>query len=129
MVQKLLKVVLLGCFLTLVSVPAMAQEAMEEEELNFQYAYGTIQEITTDKMVLLEYDFESEKEVEVSYLMDADIVFENFNSIADIKVGDDVDVAFLEENGQKVAALIAIDDSEQDEQDLGTDSMDSPGQE
>ncbi len=87
--------------------PAKETPAVAEEETEF--SFGTIKSINANQLVVSEYDYESNADVDVTYQVAANATFENVASLKEIAVGDSVDVDFLVENGQKKAVAITVE--------------------
>lgn len=87
------------------------------------YSFGTVKSISATAITLEEYDFEGdlEKTIDVSYVINAETEFDNFEKIDELKVDEDVEVYFVEENGQKVAISLAKDEGLED---LGDEAYD-----
>lgn len=81
------------------------QEEEYVEEMG-DFAFGEVVSVAADKIVILDYDLEKDMEVEVAFVINTETEYENVESIADIKAGDEVSVTFEEKDGQKVALVI-----------------------
>jgi len=85
------------------SVCANVVVAQEETE----YSYGTVSNVSTNKIVVVEYDLESDEEVDVTYVINPSTKIINVNSINDISAGDSVDISYEIVDGKNVAATNA----------------------
>ena len=83
------------------AAPAAADET--------EFSYGTVKSAGADQLVVSEYDYDSDKDVDVTYSVPAGTKFENVASAQEIKVGDAVDIDFLVKDGQKVASAITVE--------------------
>jgi len=73
--------------------------------------------ITSNQIIIAEYDDETDKELEVTYTIDPEVELKNVNALKDISVGDSVDIEYVVRNGKKVAKVIAVEKpSEAEEQ-------------
>jgi len=99
----------------------IAQPAVADET---EFSYGTVKSIGTDQLVISEYDYDSDKDVEVTYSAPAGTKFENVTALQEIKAGDAVDIDFLVKNGQKVASAITVEKPTAEDEDvaLGADA-------
>ena len=95
--------------------------AAEEEE---EYSYGTVTSISGDQLVVSEYDFETDKDVDVTYTVDAKAEFENISKLADVKAGDSIEIDYVVRDSKKVATFVAVDKG--DTAALGTDEAAAP---
>lgn len=81
--------------------------AQEVEETEF--AWGIVASISSDKITVKEYDFDSDQETEVTYNIGADVELDNIKSLSDIEIGDSVDIEFMRESENKVATSISVE--------------------
>lgn len=108
---------LASCFLPLWAQEAPEQAAPTEAaiepsaaiEEETEFSYGTVKSVTADQLVVSEYDYESDKDVDVTYSVPADVKLEGASSLKDIAVGDAVDIDFMIKGDQKVASMITIE--------------------
>jgi len=92
-----------------------------QEEENAEYTYGTIIEVKKDanEIVISEYDWEADEEVEITYSVDADIKIENADTWKNIPNGTYVDVEYVtDENGKRVANYINAYEPEEETGDV-----------
>jgi hypothetical protein len=87
----------LGILLLGVAATAMAQEAG-----SMDFTYGTVSKVMDNKIVLMVYDFDVHADVEATYTTDSETVFEDISSVADLQAGDEVNIEYVEVNGEKV---------------------------
>jgi hypothetical protein len=108
---------------------ALAQndEVIGTDEDTALIGLGTISQVATDQLLVKEYDFETDSEQDVKYLVNDKTKFENLNSIKDLKVGDSVEIVFAEENGQKVALSVSKEENYIDEDGEDTAANPEPG--
>ena len=103
--------ILLGACLVWNS-PARAQEEPSE------YAYGTVASIGTDKLLVVEYDYGQDTEVEKTYLFDSQVQLKNVSSINEILVGDNVEIDYFIQGGNRVAQTISVEKSKKSENEI-----------
>ena len=92
-----------------VAAPAQEQQAATEaadEAGDALVSYGTVTEIGDTKIVLLEYDYDTDQEMQVSYAINPQTTFENVALKSEIVVDDDVESFYTEANGEKTAVNI-----------------------
>src|SRR3989338_3107247 len=82
-----------------------APEAAED----VNYSYGTVVSITGDQLVVLEYDYDKDAEVEVIYQVPVTAEFNNVQALADLKKDDNIEIYYKEAEGKKVAEIIAFE--------------------
>ena len=91
-----------------VAEPAAAQaEELAADETEF--SFGTVKSIGDNQLVVSEYDYESNADVDVTYQVPAETAFENVAALKDIAVGDSVDIDFLVEGDQKKAVAVTVE--------------------
>lgn len=90
------------------AVPA-ADDAVAIPEDETEFSFGTVKSITGDQLVVSEYDYESNADVDVTYQVPAETEFENATSLKDIAVGDSVDIDFLVKDGKKKAVAVTVE--------------------
>lgn len=84
-------------------------EAVGAAEEETEFSFGTVKSITGDQLVVSEYDYESNADVDVTYQVPAETEFENVASLKEIVVGDSVDIDFLVEGDKKKAVAITVE--------------------
>ena len=86
----------------------------QEEEL--QYSWGRVSGLSSNQIIVKEYDYESDEEVDVTYAVDPEVKIENANSLEEIAVGDSVGINFVVRNSEKVAKVIIVEKSSYEEE-------------
>ncbi len=87
---------------------AQAVPAPEAAE-DVNYSYGTVASISGDQLAVLEYDYDKDAEVEVTYQVPATAEFNNVQALADLKKDDNIEIYYKEAEGKKVAEIIALE--------------------
>ena len=70
------------------------------------FSFGIVMSVSKDKITLQEYDFEQEKQIEVTYLIDSNTQFENVKSADEFVKDDEVEIYYKEANNEKTATVI-----------------------
>ncbi len=70
------------------------------------YSYGAVIKVSAAEIVLQEYDYDSDVEKEVVYLIDSAVKLDGFKGISDLVPEDVVEVYYLEQDGKKIAKII-----------------------
>ena len=86
----------------------------QEEEL--EYSWGRVSGLSSNQIIVKEYDYESDEEVDVTYAVDPEVKIENANSLEEIAVGDSVGINFVVRNSEKVAKVIIVEKSSYEEE-------------
>lgn len=97
-------VLVLGFLMCSVSGVSLAQE---EEEL--EYSWGIVSSVSSNQIVVTEYDYDSDEEVDATYTVDPQADIRNVESLKDIKVGDSIEIDYVVSAGKKVAKIIAVE--------------------
>ena len=100
-VMAVLAMVLLLCCVTGVSI------AQEEEEI--EYSWGIVSSISSKQIVVSEYDYDAEKNVDLVYALDPNLKLKNADSLENIVVGNSVDIEYVVRDGKKVAKAISVE--------------------
>lgn len=88
--------------------------AAQEEEID--YSWGTVAGISENQIVVTEYDYNKDEEVDITYSIDPNVKFENVDSLENIAVGDSVDIEYVVKDGKRVAKVIAVEKSSYEEE-------------
>lgn len=100
-----------GMVLTLLFLTCYASGAPLSQEEELQYSWGSVGGLSSNQIIVKEYDYESEEEVDVTYAIDPEVKIQNVNSLEEIAVGDSVGINFVVRNGEKVAKVIVVEKS------------------
>jgi len=109
---RYLIVSLLVLFSLISFVPTIVQ-AQEEEET--EYSWGTVTSVSSNQIVITEYDYNSDEESDVAYTLAPYVKLDNVNSLKDIAIGDEVWVDYVVTEGKKVAVSIEVKESSDEE--------------
>jgi hypothetical protein len=63
-------------------------------------------QISPEAVTLTEYDFETDQESQIFYVIDADTKLDNIATLDEIKVDDEIGVNYEEKDGKKIAKTI-----------------------
>jgi hypothetical protein len=80
----------------------VAQDALD-------YSWGTVVEAADGKIVLEEYDYETEGTTQITYLVSSELTIENAASLEEIVPGDDVEVGFTVDGLNKTAVTLYVE--------------------
>lgn len=96
----------------LIAVSPYAAFAQGEEGLD--YGYGTVVSVDAsgNRIVVNEYDWESDTETNVTYSLDPDVEIENVDSISEIQPGSEVDIDYKMEGSKRIAKIISVYEQE-----------------
>lgn len=98
----------------LISSASGALLAQEEEEV--KYSWGTVNSVSSNQIIVAEYVYSSDEEVDVTYTIDPKVELKNINSLKDIAVGDSVDIDYVITKGKRVAKVITVEKASVEEE-------------
>jgi hypothetical protein len=91
---------------TMDAADATADDVTADDE---DFAFGTVVSVSDTNIVILEYNFDSEEEVQMTYDVNGDTKFENVTALKEIVPNDEVEINFKEVDGKKMATFISKD--------------------
>ena len=116
MLKKVLLLLVAGCFIvSLPMVPAWGQEDLENYEF-YDFTFGTVVRISKVSITILEYDFEKDEDVEMAYDLVESTELINIEAISDLRIGDEIEMEFKEEEGKRLAGHGADEHARQEEE-------------
>ncbi len=83
--------------------------AQEEEAEELECTWGPVSSVSSDQIVISEYDYDKDEEVDVAYAVDPNVELINVDSLESITVGDSVDIEYAVRGDQKVAKVITVE--------------------
>ena len=96
-------------------------ESPESPEDDLMVTYGTVVSVSPQQIVILEYDFDLDADVEMTYVIDENTQLEDIDSLDELQVDDAVEIVYEEKDGVKKAMVIKKEDfalEEMDETDM-----------
>ncbi|MBN2097854.1 MAG: hypothetical protein JW714_05205 [Candidatus Omnitrophica bacterium] len=91
--------------LILCSVPSDLRAQEEQKE----YAYGTVKSVSNNSIIVTEFDYENEQEIDTTYSVEpATTELSNIASLDEITSGDNIELEYVLRNGKKVAVSISV---------------------
>jgi hypothetical protein len=90
---------------------AQDKPEMEVPSVETEYSTGMVVSVdeTLNQIVVREYDYNQDQEVEVTYTVNQETTFEDVASLKDIAAGDSIEIEFVSENGAKIAKMVTIE--------------------
>lgn len=89
--------------------------ALAQEEEVTEYSWGTVSSVSPGQIVVTEYDYASDEEVDVTYSVAPDVELKNVDSIENIAVGTSVDIDYVIKDEKRVAKTIAVEEPSYEE--------------
>ena len=87
--------------------------AQEEEET--AYSWGTVKSITSKQIVVTEYDYDNDNEMDVTYTLDPNVKLYNVNSLKDIAIGSEIWIDYVVIDDENLALGIEVRQSSEEE--------------
>lgn len=91
----------------LMAMAMMSSVVFAQETLDF--SWGTVIEVSSERIVLEEYNYETEGYVNVSYTLSKDVTIENAASLTDILPGQEVEVGFVVQDQEKIVKTLYVE--------------------
>ena len=105
--------------------PVTQQAASAQAEDTTEFSYGAVKSISENQVVVTEYDYDNDKDMDVAYSVPANVTLEGAAKLTEIVIGDAVDIDYVVKNGQKIASVISVEkgteEAEGEEAALGAD--------
>ena len=89
------------------AAPATPPAAIPEEET--EYTYGTVSSVSADQLVIKEYDYDNDQEVDITYTVGPDAKIQNAASLKDIVAGDSVEIDYVVKDGKRIVRNISVE--------------------
>ena len=102
------KYLLIALILSIGLMVSGASIAIAQEE-EVEYSYGTVNKVSGNDIEVKEYDFETESDVNVTYVVNAETQFINVNAVAEIAPGDTVDIDYVVKEGKNAAKVVDVE--------------------
>ena len=74
----------------------------EQGEGEMDFAFGKVVRVQDAKVVIMVFDFELSKDVEMVFGVDGKTVYEGYGSLEDVRVGDEIEIEYAVVNGEKI---------------------------
>ena len=104
--SKWLSAVLI-CIISIIIVFSSTQTFAQEEDI--EYSWGTVKSISSSQIVVTEYDYDNDEDVEATYSVDPKVELIGVKSLKDIAVGDSLDIEYVIQSGKKIAKVITVE--------------------
>jgi hypothetical protein len=106
--EKVMKksMMMFGSILMALTV-VMSSVVFAQETLDF--SWGTVVEVSSERIVLEEYNYETEGYVNVSYTLSKDVTIENAASLTDVLPGQEVEVGFIVQDKEKIVKTLYVE--------------------
>lgn len=85
---------------------SFAQENINEDKFSF----GKVVSINAQEVMVKEYDFARDADVEVAYTITAETELGNVNAVTDLVADDDIVIDYVEKDGKRVVTTLVKED-------------------
>ncbi|MBL7092293.1 MAG: hypothetical protein ISS24_02730 [Candidatus Omnitrophica bacterium] len=89
--------------------------AQEEAEEDLGYSWGIVSSISSDRIVVIEYDYDTREDINVTYTLGPKVDLKNVESLKDIKEGDSIEIDYMISGNKKVAESITVEKPSKEE--------------
>ena len=89
--------------------------SLAQEEEDMEYSWGTVSDVSSNRIVVTQYDYESGQEVDDTYIVDPNVELENVDSLTSIAVGDNVDINYVIKGDKRIAKVITVEKTSYEE--------------
>ena len=89
------------------SAAASGIEAPEEED---RFSFGNVVSCSDGKLIVKEHDVENGSDVESFYTVNMETEFDNINTAAQLKAGDNVVLDYIEKDGNRIVTTVVKQD-------------------
>jgi len=97
----------------------------EKLEGDIMIAFGTLTAVAKGKLTVSEYDFDTDRDVEIIYMVDEDTEYENVADASKLSAEDPVEIIYLEMDGKRFALVVTKEQLDLDDALLaGDDELD-----
>lgn len=89
--------------------------SIQAQDADLEYSFGVVVKVADDQIVLREYDYETDQEIEVTYAVNAETKVGETGTIKDIKADENIEVYYKEAEGKKIATQIEKEEAIEEE--------------
>jgi hypothetical protein len=90
-----------------VNIPvSIAQDNTNEDKFSF----GKVVSVNAQEVMVKEYDFAKDADVEVAYTITGETEFGNVNAVTDLAANDDIVIDYVEKDGKRVVTTLVKED-------------------
>ena len=83
------------------------------EDASVGFSYGTVSKISPIAVTIKEYNYETDDEADVVYIIDSQTEFEGIKSVSEIPAGAGIDIFYQIAGSQKIAKSISLEEDDQ----------------
>ena len=83
---------------------APAPAATPSDEM--KYSFGTVVKVGEGEIVVQEYDYSKDEEVEMTYAVTSETQYDNIGSLKEFAKDDNIEIYYKEAEGEKIATIL-----------------------
>ena len=83
--------------------------SLAQDEEDMDYSWGAVVEVSSDQIVVSEYDYDSDEEIDVVYKVSPDTELRNIEALKDLAEGDSVEIVYAFKGKDKIAKAITLE--------------------
>jgi len=89
--------------------------SLAQDEESMDYSWGVVVEVSSDQVIVSEYDYDLDEEKDVVYKVNPDTELRNIEALEDLTEGDSIEINYVVEAKERIAKVIALEESYLDE--------------
>ena len=97
--------ILVFCFLA----QPFCGTVLAAEEDTIEYSWGIVAKISGKTINVLEYDYDTDQDVEIVYVVDTEVELKNIDSLRDLQEGDNIEIDFVVKGEKRIAKVISLE--------------------
>ena len=90
-----------------VNIPVSAAQENNNED---KFSFGKVVTVNAQEVMVKEYDFAKDADVEVPYTVTAETELGNVNAVTDLAANDDIVIDYVEKDGKRVVTTLVKED-------------------
>ena len=91
---------------TLVCTASMTAVFAQEDNNEDKFSFGKVVSVSGQEIMVREYDFAKDADVEVAYTVTTETELGNVNAVADLVADDDIVIDYVEKDGKRVVTTL-----------------------
>ena len=98
--------------------------SLAQDEKDMDYSWGAVVEMSSDQIVVSEYDYDLDEEKDVVYKVSPDTELRNIEALKDLAEGDSVEISYVVKGKERIAKVITLEESYLEEEYSATEELD-----
>ena len=97
-------------FMLIVSILLFSSMLSLAQEEGMGYSWGEVVKVSPNEIIVSEYSYDLEKEMDVVYKIESDVRLKNIQSINDLEEGNSVEIDYVVVGADKIAKGIILEE-------------------